>query len=222
MSSLTSLFYDRMMAGTERACLAAWREEVLASAKGEVLEVGAGTGANLSHYPQGVERVRLAEPDPDMRVQLEQKARRTTGFKLEVCDHTMEKLPYDDAAFDAVVCTLVMCSVKSPTKAMAEVVRVLKPGGTLGLVAHRGTSEMVGVEAARSGYLAESEALRLAAAAGFEFVEKSEINANPKDTRDHPKGVWTLPPSFRAGDVDRDKYAAIGESDRMTMKFRKP
>ena len=104
----------------------------------------------------------------------------------------------------------------------AAMYEVLKPGGTLGLVAHRGTSEMVGVEAARSGYLAESEALRLAAAAGFEFVEKSEINANRRDTRDHPKGVWTLPPSFRAGDMDRDKYAAIGESDRMTMKFRKP
>ncbi len=98
----------------------------------------------------------------------------------------------------------------------------LKPGGILGLVAHRGSAEMVGPEAAKSGYLAESEALRLAAGAGFEFVAKSEINANPKDTRDHPQGVWTLPPSFRAGEVDRDKYAAIGESDRMTMKFVKP
>ena len=104
-------------------------------------------------------------------------------------------------------------------KAMFE---VLKPGGTLGLVAHRGTPEMVGAEAAKTGYLAESEAKRLAAEAGFEFVAASEINANPKDTKDHPKGVWTLPPNFRAGDVDRDKYAAIGESDRMTLKFRKP
>ena len=104
----------------------------------------------------------------------------------------------------------------------AAMYEVLKPGGTLGLVAHRGTPDMVGVESARTGYLAESEALRLAAAAGFEFVEKSDINSNPKDTRDHPKGVWTLPPSFRAGDLDRDKYAAIGESDRMTMKFVKP
>ena len=99
---------------------------------------------------------------------------------------------------------------------------VLKPGGTLGLVAHRGSAAMVGVESARTGYLAESEALRLAAEAGFTLVAKSEINANPKDTKDHPKGVWTLPPSFRAGDVDREKYAAIGESDRMTLKFSKP
>lgn len=99
---------------------------------------------------------------------------------------------------------------------------VLKPGGTLGIVAHRGTDEMTGAEAAKTGYLAESEALRLAGDAGFEFVARSEINANPKDTRDHPKGVWTLPPNFRAGEVDREKYAAIGESDRMTLKFRKP
>jgi predicted methyltransferase len=99
---------------------------------------------------------------------------------------------------------------------------VLKPGGTLGLVAHRGSDDMTGPEAARTGYLAESEAIRLAEAAGFQFVARSEINANPNDTRDHPEGVWTLPPNFRAGDVDRDKYAAIGESDRMTLKFRKP
>jgi len=98
----------------------------------------------------------------------------------------------------------------------------LKPGGVLGLVAHRGTPQMIGKEAAKTGYLAESEAIRLAQAAGFKLVEKSEINANPKDTKDHPAGVWSLPPNFRLGDVDRAKYAAIGESDRMTMKFIKP
>ncbi len=104
----------------------------------------------------------------------------------------------------------------------AAMFEALKPGGTLGLVAHRGSDDMTGPDAARTGYLAESEALRLAAAAGFEFVARSEINANPRDTRDHPKGVWTLPPSFRMGDVDREVYAAIGESDRMTLKFVKP
>lgn len=98
----------------------------------------------------------------------------------------------------------------------------LKPGGTLGIVAHRGTAEMTGPECAKTGYLAESEAVRLAEAAGFTFEAKSEVNANPRDTRDHPEGVWTLPPGFRLGDTDRERYAAIGESDRMTMKFRKP
>jgi len=98
----------------------------------------------------------------------------------------------------------------------------LKPGGVLGLVAHRGTPEMVGKDAAKTGYQAESEAIRLAEAAGFKLLEKSEVNANPKDTRDHEGGVWSLPPNFRLGEKDRTKYAAIGESDRMTLKFVKP
>lgn len=98
---------------------------------------------------------------------------------------------------------------------------VLKPGGILGLVAHRGTPEMVGIEWAQRGYVAEAEAIRLAEAAGFQLVERSEINANPKDTKDYVDGVWTLPPSFRRGENEKDKYAAIGESDRMTLKFLK-
>lgn len=98
----------------------------------------------------------------------------------------------------------------------------LKPGGVLGMVAHRGTPEMVGKESAKSGYLAEAEARRIVESVGFRFVAASEVNANSKDTRDHPAGVWTLPPNFRLGDTDREKYAAIGESDRMTLKFVKP
>ena len=98
----------------------------------------------------------------------------------------------------------------------------LKTGGVLGLVAHRGTDEMLGAESAKKGYLAESEALRLAASAGFKFVDRSEVNANPNDTKDYPDGVWTLPPSYRLGDTDKEKYTAIGESDRMTLKFVKP
>lgn len=98
--------------------------------------------------------------------------------------------------------------------------RALKPGGILGLVAHRarpGTDP-----SPKTGYVSEARAIKLAEAAGFEFVDRSEINANPKDTRNHPAGVWTLPPTFRLGDRNRAAYAAIGESDRMTLKFRKP
>ncbi len=98
---------------------------------------------------------------------------------------------------------------------------VLKPGGVLGLVAHRGNPEMVGVEWARKGYVSQAEAIRIATAAGFDFVGSSEINANSNDTKDYPDGVWTLPPSFRLGETDKDKYQAIGESDRMTLKFVK-
>ena len=98
----------------------------------------------------------------------------------------------------------------------------LKPGGILGVVEHRakpGTSVQVMKD---SGYVTEAYVKEVAAAAGFEFVESSEINANSRDTADHPEGVWTLPPNYRMGDTDRDKYAAIGESDRMTLKFTKP
>ena len=98
---------------------------------------------------------------------------------------------------------------------------VLKPGGILGLVAHRGDPDMVGIEWARKGYVPESEAIRIAEAVGFAFEGRSEINANPKDTKNYADGVWTLPPSFRLGETDKATYEAIGESDRMTLKFVK-
>ncbi len=75
---------------------------------------------------------------------------------------------------------------------------------------------------AKQGYVSEATVKEIAANAGFEFEAASEINANPKDTKDHPEGVWTLPPGYALGDVDKEKYAAIGESDRMTLRFRKP
>lgn len=104
----------------------------------------------------------------------------------------------------------------------AAVFDVLKPGGVFGVVQHRADEGVDVAESAKKGYVPESYVIELATAAGFELVEKSEINANPNDTKDHPEGVWTLPPSYRLGDVDRAKYEAIGESDRMTLKFRKP
>ena len=105
--------------------------------------------------------------------------------------------------------------------AFAAMNTVLKPGGTLGIVQHRQDTIVEQDPKAESGYVREDYVIALAEAAGFELVAKSEINANPKDTGDHPKGVWTLPPNFNLGDVDRDKYLAIGESDRMTLKFVK-
>ncbi|NKB39184.1 MAG: methyltransferase domain-containing protein [Gammaproteobacteria bacterium] len=99
--------------------------------------------------------------------------------------------------------------------------KVLKKGGTLGLVQHRGSEEMTGKEWSKKGYVSEKEVIRLAEAAGFELIDKSEVNANPKDTKDYADGVWTLPPVYRLKDQDREKYTAIGESDRMTLKFIK-
>lgn len=98
---------------------------------------------------------------------------------------------------------------------------VLKRGGLLGVVQHRAAEGTDPKETAPNGYVSEAAIIALAEEAGFELVKKSEINANPKDTRDHPEGVWTLPPSLRLGDEDREKYEAIGESDRMTLLFRK-
>jgi predicted methyltransferase len=107
-------------------------------------------------------------------------------------------------------------------EAFAAMFRALKPGGVLGLVQHRGDPSVKQDPKAGSGYVNQDYVIEMAKKAGFELAEKSEINANPKDTKDYPKGVWTLPPSLRLGDEDREKYLAIGESDRMTLKFVKP
>lgn len=99
---------------------------------------------------------------------------------------------------------------------------VLKSGGVLGVVQHRAAVGSNVEDTAPNGYVPEAAIVALASKAGFVLEESSEINANPKDTRDHPEGVWTLPPSLQLGDKDKDKYLAIGESDRMTLRFRKP
>ena len=95
----------------------------------------------------------------------------------------------------------------------------LKPGGVFGVVDHRMPAARPDDQA--SGYLHEAAVIKMIESAGFKLVAKSEINANPKDTADHNKGVWSLPPVLANKDVDRDKYMAIGESDRMTLKFVK-
>ncbi len=98
----------------------------------------------------------------------------------------------------------------------------LKFGGTLGVVEHRARPDASFQEQVDSGYMSETYVTGLARKAGFVLDNKSEINANPKDTKDYAGGVWTLPPTLRYGDQDRAKYLAIGESDRMTLKFVKP
>ncbi|KYG66306.1 methyltransferase [Bdellovibrio bacteriovorus] len=100
--------------------------------------------------------------------------------------------------------------------------KVLKPGGVLGVVEHRAGKNQKQDKKYKSGYVPEKEVIRMAEKAGFKLVAKSEINANPKDTKNYPKGVWTLPPSYAEGDKNRERYAEIGESDRMTLKFMKP
>jgi predicted methyltransferase len=100
--------------------------------------------------------------------------------------------------------------------------KVLKHGGILGIEEHRAAAGKTVDETFESGYMPVDYVIQEAEKAGFRLAGQSEINANPKDTKDYSRGVWTLPPTYRLGDKDRAKYAAIGESDRMTLKFIKP
>jgi predicted methyltransferase len=107
-------------------------------------------------------------------------------------------------------------------KALAGFYQALKPGGILGIEDHRGRNDQPQDPKADSGYVRQDYAIELARKAGFELVATSELLANPRDTKDWPKGVWTLPPTLTLGDQDRAKYVAIGEADNFLLKFRKP
>jgi len=100
--------------------------------------------------------------------------------------------------------------------------KVLKPGGVLGVVDHRAKDGASLEDIKHSGYLTTAYVVKLATDAGFKLEGQSEVNANPKDTKDYPDGVWTLPPALTLGEKDKAKYVAIGESDRMTLRFVKP
>ena len=100
--------------------------------------------------------------------------------------------------------------------------KALKPGGIFGVVEHRADEGTTLETMKKSGYVTEKHAIEMAKKHGFELVSKSEVNSNPKDIKNYSKGVWTLPPNLRMKDVDRQKYLEIGESDRMTLLFRKP
>jgi predicted methyltransferase len=106
-------------------------------------------------------------------------------------------------------------------QALATMYRALKPGGVLGVAEHRGNPAVAQDTEAKSGYVNEDYAVKMIEAQGFRLVAKSEVNANPKDTKDYEQGVWTLPPTYRLGAKDHDRYAAIGESDRFTLRFVK-
>ncbi|MGO9934827.1 MAG: class I SAM-dependent methyltransferase [Steroidobacteraceae bacterium] len=107
-------------------------------------------------------------------------------------------------------------------QALAACFTALKPGGILGIEEHRGRNDVPQDPKAKNGYVRQDYAIALAKKAGFELVGSSEINANPRDTKDWPDGVWTLPPTLAQGDKDRAKYIAVGEADNFVLKFQKP
>jgi ubiquinone/menaquinone biosynthesis C-methylase UbiE len=127
--------YDRIVAANERAGLDDRRAELLASAGGATLELGAGTGLNLRHYPAAVTDLVLAEPDPHMARRLRARVAQA-GRRAEVVDAPAERLPFEDARFDTAVVTLVLCTVQDPARALEEIARVLKPGGRLLFLEH--------------------------------------------------------------------------------------
>jgi ubiquinone/menaquinone biosynthesis C-methylase UbiE len=131
-------FYDRLLAGTERAGLGEMRRELLASASGRVLELGSGTGQNLQYYTDAVTELVMTEPDPHMARQLRERVahERSAVGKLSVAEVSAEGLPFDDSSFDVVVATLVLCTIPDPLRALGEARRVLVEGGTLLYLEH--------------------------------------------------------------------------------------
>jgi len=136
MGRLIAAVYDRLTEASEEACLRHWRAELLRGLTGRVLEVGAGTGLNIPFYPPALTRLVLSEPDPHMRLKLSEKVRARHPDRWEVLDASLEGLPFPDGAFDAVVGTLVLCSVPRLDRALAEIHRVLGHRGRFVFLEH--------------------------------------------------------------------------------------
>ena len=141
MSFITAFFYDRFMAKAEGACLKEWRQELLEHVHGEVLEIGAGTGASIDYYPDQVTKLVLSEPDKHMRRILIQKIQNRGSNRIDVTDGTAENIRSEQKSFDFVVASLVCCSVSSLDSSLHEIRRVLKPGGHLVFLEHVAADE---------------------------------------------------------------------------------
>jgi ubiquinone/menaquinone biosynthesis C-methylase UbiE len=141
---LFAALYDRITAANERAGLDDRRAELLAGARGATLEIGAGTGLNLRHYPAAVTDLVLAEPDRHMARRLRARVAED-GRRAEVVEAPAEHLPFEDGRFDTAVVTLVLCTVDDPARALDEIARVLRPGGRLLFLEHVRASDVPGL-----------------------------------------------------------------------------
>jgi predicted methyltransferase len=194
-----------------------WYTEILAGyVSGDLIAGHYDPASDVAYYQRSLKRFQdklAANPDLYGRV------------KMAIFDAGARKLNVADASVDAVVTFRNVhnwMGSKSEGSSFELFYAALKPGGVLGVVEHRAAPGTDRATMRKSGYMTQAYVIELAEKAGFVLEASSEVNANPKDTADHPKGVWTLPPSLRLGEEDREKYLAIGESDRMTLRFRKP
>lgn len=137
--------YDRLLHASEQAWLADWRESLLADLEGTVVELGAGTGLNLAHYPASVQRLVLTEPSAPMLRRLEQRVAGADNRDVDVLQVRAVALPFEDGSVDAVVTTLVLCSVADLDDALDELARVLRPGGRMAMLEHIGPSQRRGI-----------------------------------------------------------------------------
>jgi len=135
-SFLMAKSYDYAMRSTEKKCLHGWRKELLSQASGELLEIGAGTGVNLQHYPESVTQIVLSEPDTQMRKRLQRKTVETQKDRFHIVDWNADSIEMPDASFDTIVSTLVLCSVPSLETSLKEIYRLLRPNGTFLFLEH--------------------------------------------------------------------------------------
>ena len=136
MSFISAFFYDKFMSEAEKACLDHWRQDLLKQVHGEVLEIGAGTGANIEHYPEYVTKLVLTEPDKHMRKHLLLNVSNHGDKNIQVSSGTAEEIIAEDESFDFVVASLVCCSVSSLEASLNEIKRVLKHGGSFIFLEH--------------------------------------------------------------------------------------
>jgi predicted methyltransferase len=199
-----------------------WYTEILAPylrERGQLIEAGEDANSPVAYKQRGAAR---------MKAKFEAQPAVYDKVQVAVFDAEADKLQYAKPGSVDLVLTFrnvhnwVQLGDAKTAAVFKSAFEVLKPGGVLGLVDHRRPAAQPQDAKAESGYLHQAFVVKLAEAAGFKLAATSEVNANPKDKADHPGGVWALPPTYANKDVDRERYTAIGESDRMTLKFVKP
>ena len=198
-----------------------------------IVELSPGGGwyteilANFIHYPGTLIAAHFSADSnrayyKRSRSNFEEKMASNSMYgRVEIVD--LDSQLSDPGTVDAVLTFRNLHNWLGPTmdSIFSKTHKALKPGGIFGIVEHRAKSGTSMDMMRKSGYVTEAHAIEIAQKHGFVLVAKSEINANPKDLKDYPKGVWTLPPNLRLKDTDKEKYLEIGESDRMTLLFRK-